>query len=207
MEFDPIHNKQDKLKLKRTLDELWLTIQREISKKRGKLVINEKEYEFFGWGQWVAPWMTWFQRKMDEINDDVRGYRKRERWDDVGKIIVKYGTMNERDRPTTSQVLQELMAIMEKPDKEPVDPTELQGKYDEIYKTINDQILRRLLSKESFAAIDDVDVPVIWDRIRQHIAEQEAMALNFLDYSEELAGIVSNTIQKLEENPPQQPSA
>ena len=56
MQFDPINNIQDKEKLRAMMQDFYADFFKKLEKKKGKITINDKEYEFFGWGPWVTPW-------------------------------------------------------------------------------------------------------------------------------------------------------
>ena len=173
------------------MEEFWTHTFADLQKKKGTLIINDEKYEFFGWGPWVAPWEAWYDTKMATINSDVRGYNKEQRWDEVGELILSYGQQSESNLPTVRQVVKELMSIMQKPDKEPIDPSKVQEQMEEIYRTLKSQVLDRLMPD---AKIPDSQVPIVWSKIREHVILQQTMAISFLDYSEDLAGITSKTI-------------
>lgn len=200
MQFDPKNNLADREYLKDKLEEFWTDIFKKIQKQHGTIEINGKKYDFFGWGPWLQPWVTWFDRKMSEINDDIMGYSKVTRWNEVGKVILGYSQKPENMLPSAKNMAKELMLIMEKPDKPPVDPEKLQTKFDTIYKSIKTQVIDRLMPE---AKVPLEQVPIVFDKIKEHVVTQQMMAINFLEFSEDLSGIVSGILPTLETKEPQ----
>jgi len=193
--FDPKNSIADKNWLASKMEEFWANVFTKIQKQHGTIEINGKKYEFFGWGPWLQPWVTWFDRKMGEINDDIMGYSKTVRWNDVGEKILKWKQQPSGMLPSAQNMVQELFLIMEKPDKAPVDPDKLTKEMDEIYVTIKKQVIDRLMPE---ASVELSQVPIVFDKIKEHVVTQQMMAINFLDYSEDLSGIISGPLQTLE---------
>jgi len=193
--FDPKNNIADKQWLASKMEEFWANVFTKIQKQHGTIEINGKKYDFFGWGPWLQPWVTWFDRKMAEINDDIMGYSKKKRWDVVGEKILKWKQQPAAMLPSAANMVQELFMVMEKPDKEPVDPDKLTAEMDKIYGTLHKQVIKRLMPE---ADIKIEQVPIVFDKIKEHVVTQQMMAINFLDYSEDLSGIISGPLQALE---------
>jgi len=114
--------------------------------------------------------------------------------------ITELKTMNRANMPTNMQIVDEFVAIMQKPDKEPKDPAEVEKEWLKIWDRLKVTVLKRLMPGID---IPDDQVPIIWDKIRGHVAEQQGAAISFLGESEDLAGIVSKTLQESEAKAPQ----
>jgi len=195
MDFNPVENIQDKEKLRQMMVEFYTDFFKKQEKKKGKITIGDKEYEFFGWGPWVAPWEAWYLREMDKINADVTGYNKAERWNAVGRKIAEFKSMPRDQLPTAIQIIDEFLAIMEKPDAEPKDPAVVEKEWATIYDRLGKTVLKRLMPSVD---IPTDQIPIIWDQIRKHVAMEQAAAISFLEESESMAGIVSKTLQESE---------
>jgi len=182
------------------MEEFYSDFFKKLEKKKGKIILGDKEYEFFGWGPWVAPWEAWYLREMDKVNADVTGYNKVERWNEVGKRIAELKLVRRDNLPTAQQLVDEFFTIMEKPDKEPKDPAVVEKEWVKIYARLGETVLKRLMPN---VAIPDDQIPIVWDQIRKHVALQQAAAISFLEQSEDLAGIVSKTLEESEVKPHQ----
>ena len=195
MQFNPVDNIQDKEKLRTMMEEFYEGFFKKLEKKKGKITIGDKTYEFFGWGPWVAPWEAWYLREMDKINADVTGYNKTQRWNEVGRRITELKVTLRDKLPSNVQIVDEFFAIMEKPDQEPKDPAIVEKEWVKIYARLGQTVLKRLMPSVD---IPEDQIPIIWDQIRKHVAQEQAAAISFLGESEDLAGIVSKTLQESE---------
>lgn len=193
MTFDPKTNEDDKAILN---DMVHSIIKKIADKYMGSNVIkiNDKEYHFKGINTWVEVYIKWFDRKKKELNDKIAGYTKSNRWDDVGNKMIKFQGLSIEDQDKTRKdFVDDLLKVMVEQEKTPLEPEDVAKELDVIYKSIHDNVFRRLFQDD----IEQEDIPAVWDGFIRYIASQQEAATNFYYLSTDMSTLIYETGQEM----------
>jgi len=200
LDFDPKNKPEDAVYLSSLINNILAKLQEKVERQQGTLIFDNKEYKFYGFGDFVRMYVNYYKVQMNDMHGKIMGHDKFTKYDWIAGRLIEW--IQKPDSEAKSKdILKELVDYCAKPNAEPKSPSEFSTRLDDIYKTIRKDVIARIMP-EAEKQIDDTMFPIIWDALIKHVERQESLAVNFWLSSDEWSEHVLDSVQKLREEAP-----